>query len=223
MGKTRLHEAALDEARRAAASACSGRPAPSSSRTSRFGVAGQLVRALLSELPDGRPPGVPGRGARAGPLAGRAPSGICRSPTSPRPDRVPRPVRRDGRRGRDATDAAGHRRSALGRRRLARVRPLRPAPARRAARRARHDPPPRRRPASLPSRSTGSPPIPGCGSRASVRSGSRPSRSSRATRSASEPIRLWSRCHSRSPAVTPSICASCCSRWPRTRAPPAPS
>ena len=79
-----------------------------------------------------------------------------------------------------------------------------------------HDPPPRSGRRAVRAARPDLRPIPGCGSRASRRSGSRPSRSSRATRSASAPTRLWPRCRSRSPAATPSICTSCCSRWPRS-------
>ena len=222
MGKTRLHEAALDEARRRGLRVLRAAGAELEQNVA-FGVARQLVRALLQDLPPQGPPRFPGRGARAGAFAGRAARGAPGAGRRSRPDRVARIVHGDGRRGRDPPDPAGDRRPALVRRGLARVRPLRPASTRRAAGRPGDDPPPGVARGVLGRFSTGSPVTRASASRASRRWAARRSRSWSRTRSASERTPRWSRPPSRSRPATRSTSASCCWRWPRNALPRPPS
>ena len=207
-----------------AASASCGRPARSSSRTSRFGVAGQLVRALLQRPTGRRRAGLswPTAPERVRSLAG--PRGDLSEPgDGRRPDRVARTVHRDGRRRRDAsrlcwpsticTGRTPHRSSSslyvlhrLDELPVALVMTRRPRYGRRALRGAG----PHREPLPGPGRDPGA-------------AGARGGRSgSRARCWATAPSRRWSRRAPRSPPATRSTSASCWWRWARTvtRRPP---
>ena len=98
MGKTRLHEAALDDARSRGMRVLRAAGAELEQNLA-FGVAGQLVRALVSDLPPaGRRAFLAEAPERVRSLAGAARRAV-RARRRRRSHDVPRPVRRDGGRG----------------------------------------------------------------------------------------------------------------------------